>query len=114
MNGFQRSMISPGISPSVSQQAALYGRQIHIGSRNLLGSLELRWIPMLPNSEVADANTIHELVEVNNATNQFSTTGAPDTTRRPPAPVESGAGNRPNNKAYIRFNETERKEREAI
>ena len=108
-------MISPRISPSVSQQASLYGGQIHIGPRSLLGSLETRWLPLLPNSEAADANNIRELVEVNNATNQFTTTGAPETTRQPLAPVGSGAGNRPtNNTAYNRFNETEHKEREAI
>ena len=115
INGFPRSMISPTISPSVSQQASLYGGQIHIGPRSLLGNLESRWIPLLPNSGAAVANNHRELVEVNNANNQFTTSGVPETTRRPLAPVGSGAGNRPtNNKAYNRFNETERKEREAI
>ena len=116
-NGFPRSMISPRISPSVSQQASLYGGQIQIGPRSLLGNLESRWIPLLPNPGAAVTNNHRELVqvEVNNANNQFTNSGTPDTTKRPLAPVGSGAGNRPtNNTAYNRFNETERKEREAI
>merc|ERR1712030_16149 len=39
--------------------------------------------------------------------------GGPDSNTRPPAPVGSKAGIRPK-QAYNRFNETERKEREAI
>ena len=117
MNGLPRSMISPTISPSVTQQAALYGRQIQIGPRGLLGNLDSRWIPLIPNPGTAVTNEHRELVqaEVNNTNNQFSNSGSPDMTRRPLAPVGSEAGNRPTkNSAYNRFNETERKEREAI
>ena len=57
--------------------------------------------------------TIEEHVEVNNATNQLQHVGAPATNSRPPAPVGSKAGNRPNNQAYNKFNESEKKEREA-
>ena len=113
-NGFPRSMTRPRVSPSVSQQSSLYGGQIDLRPRSLLGSIEPQWLPMIPNLEEEVPITIDDHVEVNNATNQFPTTGTPDTTKRPLAPVGSGAGNRPTNKAYNRFNETERKEREAI
>ena len=82
-----------------------------------MGNLESRWIPILQNPGAAVANNHRELlpVEVNNANNQFSNSGTPDTTKRPLAPLGSGAGNCPtNNTAYNRFNETEHKEREAI
>ena len=69
---------------------------------------------MFPNLEEALPATIEEHVEVNNATSQLQILGTPDTNTRPPAPVGSKAGNRPNTQAYNRFNETERKEREAI
>ena len=117
MNGFPRSMISPTIFPSVTQQAALYGRQIQIRPRGLLGNLDSRWIPLIPTPGTAVTNDHRELVqvEVNNANNQFTNSGTPEMTRRPLAPVGSEAGNRPTkNTAYNRFNETERKEREAI
>ena len=113
-NGFPRSMTTPRTSPSVSQQAMMYGGQIHPSPRSLLGSFESQWLPMFPNLEEAVPATIEEHVEVNDATNQLQIIGTPDTTKRPLAPVGSGAGNRPTNQAYNRYNETERKEREAI
>ena len=69
---------------------------------------------MSPNLEEAVPATIEEHVKVNNATNQLQILGTPDTTKRPPAPVGSKAGNRPTTQAYNRYNETERKERETI
>ena len=70
-------MITPRVSPSVSQQASLYGGQINLGPRSLLGSIEPQWLPLIPNLEEAVPITIDEQVEVN----QFPTTGIPDTTK---------------------------------
>ena len=111
--GFPRSMTTPRQSPSVSQHAMLYGGQIPIRPRSLLSSFEFHQLPMYPNLEQCYPATIEEHVEVNNATNQLQSVGAPATNSRPPAPVGSKAGNRPNNQAYNKFNESEKKEREA-
>ena len=109
-NGFPRSMTRPRVSPSVSQQASLYGGQIDLRPRSLLGSIEPQWLPLIPNLEEEVPIATSDNAELINATNQFLTTGTPDTTKRPLAPVGSGAGNRPTNKAYNRFNETEKRE----
>ena len=117
MNGLPGSMIPTTISPSVAKQAALYGRQIQLGPRGLLGSLNPLWVPLTPASGSAVTNDHRELVqvEVNNTSNQFINSGTPGTTEQPLATVESGAGNRPADKAaYSRFNGKEQKEREAI
>ena len=64
-------------SPSVAKQAAMYGRQIQIGPRGLLGSLNPFWVPLpqAPGSVVT--NDHHEIaqVEVNNTSNQFTNSG---------------------------------------
>ena len=111
---FPRGMTTPRQSPSVSQNALIYGGQMPFRPRSLLSSFEIHRLPMYPNLEEAVfPATIEEHVEVNQTTNQTQTLGGPDSKTRPPAPVGSKAGNRPK-QAYNRFNETEKKEREAI
>ena len=108
-------MIPTTISPFVTKQAALYGRQIQLGPRGLLSSLNPLWFPLPPASGSAVTNDHRELVqvEVNNTSNQFTNSGTPERTEQPPSTVESGAGNRPADKAaYKRFNGKEQKERE--
>ena len=105
------------ISPSVAKQAAMYGRQIQVGPRGLLGSLNPLWVPLpqAPGSVVI--NDHHEMaqVEVNNTSNQVTNSGTPERSEQPPSTVESGAGNGPADKAaYKRFNGKEQKEREDI
>ena len=64
-------MTTPRPSPSVSQNALMYGGQIQARPRSLLSSFETQWLPMFPNLEEALPATIEEHVEVNNATNQL-------------------------------------------
>ena len=91
MNGLPGSMIPTTISPSVTKQAAFYGRQIQIGPRGLLGNLNPHWIPLLSASGSAVTNEHRELVqvEVNNTNNQFTNSGTPEMTEQPLATVES-------------------------
>ena len=112
-NGFPRSMTTPRQSPSVSQNALLYGGQIPIRPRNLLSTFDIHQLPMYQPLEQGYRHaTLEEHVEVNNTTNQLQIIGAPTTDTRPPAPGGSKVGNRPN-QTYNRFNESEKKEREA-
>ena len=94
--GFPRGMTTPRQSPTVSQNALIYGGQMSFRPRSLLSSFEIHRLPMYPNLEEAVfPATIEEHVEVNQTTNQTQTLGGPDSKTRPPAPVGSKAGNRP-------------------
>ena len=110
MNGHPGSMMPvPGfpIFPSVAKQAAMYGRQIKVGPRGLLGSLNPLRVPLpqAPGSVVSKDHHEMAQVEVNNTINQVTNSGTPERSEQPPSTVESGAGNGPADKAaYKRFN----------
>ena len=108
-------MTTPRQSPSVSHQSLIFGGQIgQFRPRTLLGSFDMNRYPTA-NISLVDTmypGTIEEHGEFTIATNQTQLLEGPGSNSRPPTPVGSQAGNRPN-QAYNRYNEGERKEREA-
>ena len=108
-------MTTPRQSPSVSHQSLIFGGQIgQFRPRTLLGSFDMNRYPTA-NISLVDTmypGTIEEHGEFTIATNQTQLLEGPGSNSRPPTPVGSQAGKRLN-QAYNRYNEGEKKEREA-